>query len=343
MARQTARPPVPIEEPNLPVERLHAQQQISAQMEAYAQEHGQIRQMIGEFLGRRQMAKAITKLVTVAEVIDIQRMKESKIYRDYKAVIDGKLVTVAGWPEFCDVVLGRSRESVDLELKNLQVLGVEMFDAMRQIGLGPGTMRDYRSLPEDDRTALLEVAKTGEKESFLELAETLIAKHQRDKELLQAQVKSTETKLEKEKAIAQRQLDQKNQHAVKLEKRVAELQTQLEEKYESPPDWDARIGQLNQDVTVQAGMAVERFDKLSLTIQRIDELAGQCGEVAHRTMGLHFLAALQRLNEELQILNQKAEAAFGGLQDAAALEAADYRLSDLPTTDEMVDYIDAEE
>jgi len=45
-------------------------------------------------------------------------------------------------------------------------------------------MRKYRRLPEDQKEALLEVAKAGDKDTFVELAEEIIAKGAKDKEEL---------------------------------------------------------------------------------------------------------------------------------------------------------------
>lgn len=42
---------------------------------------------------------------------------------------------------------------------------------MSRMGIGYRELRQYRRLPDDQKQALIEVAKTGDKEGFVELAE----------------------------------------------------------------------------------------------------------------------------------------------------------------------------
>ena len=48
---------------------------------------------------------------------------------------------------------------------------------MSRMGIGYREMRQYRKLPEDQKLALVEAAKAGDKESFVDLAEEIIARH----------------------------------------------------------------------------------------------------------------------------------------------------------------------
>ena len=59
-------------------------------------------------------------------------------------------------------------------------------------------MRQYRRLPEDQKLALIEVAKAGDKEGFVELAEEIIAKHAKEK------AKATEDLEAKDRVLAQK-------------------------------------------------------------------------------------------------------------------------------------------
>jgi hypothetical protein len=339
MARQPGTTAAPIEEPNLPVARVETDQQVSAQMEAHALEQGRIHQIVGEWKGRRQMAEAFAKFGNALQLLDLQRVKEAKEYKGLKIERDGKVVTVNRWDEFCEFVIGRSREAVDLELKNLSALGVELYDAFRAVGFGPATMRDYRALPADDRAALTEAAESGNKDAFLELAESLIAKHQRDKQLLEERAKNTEAAREKDKGVAERLLAQKNEHAMKLEKELAELKADRD----APPDWDRRATGINIRTTVCADRALKNIDMLHAMRERIVELGPQCGDAPYRAMAVQYMDCIERMVAEMQALANHAHEVFGTTVEAAALEAADYRLSDLPTVGEMVsEYIPAD-
>lgn len=149
---------------------------------------------IGARRGRLRFAEAVQKLVTVTDLMELQRIKESKEYKGLQAISeDGKPVTVTTWEEYCLTVEGRSREQVDRDLLNLRTFGTEFMEAVQRLGVGYRELRDMRQLPEDERTALLEVAKSGDKDGLLDIAESLIAKHAKEKAELKGQVESLET------------------------------------------------------------------------------------------------------------------------------------------------------
>jgi hypothetical protein len=58
-------------------------------------------------------------------------------------------------------------------------------------------------MPEDQKQALIEVAKAGDKEGFVELAEEIIAKHAKEKEQLTAQVEEAQATLEAKDRVLQ--------------------------------------------------------------------------------------------------------------------------------------------
>jgi hypothetical protein len=77
--------------------------------------------LIGERIGRKQITTAIQKLLTVTDLVDLKKIKESKSYKDYRHLAeDGKLVTITSFEEYCIHIEGRSRESVDLDLSNFK-------------------------------------------------------------------------------------------------------------------------------------------------------------------------------------------------------------------------------
>lgn len=176
---ETINPPSIVETPGLPAVAREADAMILA--EKYATEQRDIARLIGRREGRTMMAKAFQKLYQITDLLDLQAIKESKKYKGFRVSVDGELVTITTWAEYCLHVEGRSVESVDLELGNFKQLGNEFFDAMRQLGVGPGSMRDIRRLPEDAQQALMVAAETADKEVFLDLAESLIAKHAQEK------------------------------------------------------------------------------------------------------------------------------------------------------------------
>jgi len=168
-------------EANAPEDK--AEQELMEIKSGFTDEQRNTTFLMGQRVGRKQITSAIQKLLTVTDLVDLQTIKETKQYKGYRHIgDDGKVLIIKTFEDFCIHIEGRSVESVDLELANFKQLGEAFFDAMRQIGIGPATMRDYRKLPDDEKQALLEVAQNGDKDSFVELASTLITKHQREKE-----------------------------------------------------------------------------------------------------------------------------------------------------------------
>lgn len=185
-----------------------ASQELMEIKAGFSEDQRRVTQLIGERIGRKQMTNAFQKICNITDLVDLQRIKETKGYKGYQIIVDGKSVIITTFEEYCTHVEGRSYESVNLELSNFKQLGEEFFDAMRQIGIGPATMRDYRKLPDDEKQALLEVAQTGDKDSFVELASSLITKHQREKETTEKQLSELTKQLTANDAVIQKK-DQK--------------------------------------------------------------------------------------------------------------------------------------
>lgn len=160
-------------------------------------------QRIGERLGRRRLIGAMQKLVTVTDLLEIRKIKESKEYRGQKLIgADGKVVTVTTFAEYCEIVEGRSVESVDRDLLNLNTFGSEFLEAAQSMGIGYRELREMRSIPADNRTALLEAAQTGDKDAVLDLAETLIERHVKARDELVKQLEEkTETAEARQKLL----------------------------------------------------------------------------------------------------------------------------------------------
>ncbi len=134
-----------------------------------------------------------------------------------------------------------------MDIANLRTFGEEALESMSRMGIGYRELRQYRKLPEDQKTALLEAAKSGDKDAFVDLAEELIAKNAKDKEALaqqldnvnadyeaQSQVladtssKLQDTKLELEKSrrlVAARTADEK---VVAIREEATKLATEAE-------------------------------------------------------------------------------------------------------------------
>lgn len=137
-------------------------------------------QRIGERIGRQRAADLLQKVVTVTDLIELQEIKNSKVYRGMSLLdASGKVVTVTTWAEFCQISEGRSVEQVDEDIRNLRAFGASFMEEMQRIGLGYRQMRELRQIPEAERVELLE--KTGIDELTEDVIADLIDKHKAEK------------------------------------------------------------------------------------------------------------------------------------------------------------------
>jgi hypothetical protein len=93
-------------------------------------------------------------------------------------------------------LLGISDEKANQDIENLNAFGEEALESMNRIGIGYRDLRQYRRLPQDERIALIEAAKSGDKEELVELAEILLSKHAKEKEAITKRAEEAEADLE---------------------------------------------------------------------------------------------------------------------------------------------------
>lgn len=164
-------------------------------------EYGNDRDLINQLLGQIQMADAFTKFSATVAITKLAFIKENKLFHSLSGKENGDGRQFSGtWEEFCELI-GRSRRSVDEDIQNLNNFGEEALESMTRMGIGYRELRQFRKLPEDQKTALIEAAKTEDKDSLLELAEELIAKHTKEKEVLQKELAQTAEELEASRAL----------------------------------------------------------------------------------------------------------------------------------------------
>ncbi|EAP1704756.1 hypothetical protein D6O16_07090 [Salmonella enterica] len=165
----------------------------SSREDVQAQEE---RDLLNQLLGQAQMADAFAKFSVTVTTSKLAFVKENKLYQQLKGKQTGNGYQFSGtWDEFCGL-LRISREKADLDISNLRTFGEEALESMSRMGIGYRELRQFRKLPEDSRTALIEVATRGDKESLLDLAEELISRQNDEKEQLAKQLADAEADLE---------------------------------------------------------------------------------------------------------------------------------------------------
>lgn len=155
------------------------------------------RDLVNQLLGQIQMANSFARFADVVSLQKLKYIKDNKIYRSVagvsmlSAVSGEKIADVGTWDGFCKA-LGLSVSKVDEDLLNLNTFGEEALKQLSSIGAGYRELRQYRKLPADEKTALIEAAKAGDKDQLLDLAETLIERHLKDKAELTAKLDDLE-------------------------------------------------------------------------------------------------------------------------------------------------------
>lgn len=222
MARNKAEPVVLA--PDVPLDEgaLNTARDVMAAVQG---EYSEERDLLNQLLGQAQMADSFAKFSLTVSTSKLSFVKENKLYRSLtgKKTADGQQFS-GTWDEFCSL-LGRSRQQVDEDILNLKVLGEDALESMSRMGIGYRELRQYRRLPEDQKLALIEAAKSGDKESFVDLAEEIITKHAREKEELNKKLDETTANYEAQAQVLSDKnslVDAKERELRKIKRRVAE-------------------------------------------------------------------------------------------------------------------------
>lgn len=195
--------------------------------------YGQERDLVNQLLGQAQMAGAFEEFSRTVRTSKLAYVKEHKLYRSIAGAASphGAEKLSGTWEEFCRL-LGRSVDQVDRDIANVQAFGEQALEQMQRIGIGYRELRQYRKLPEDQKQALIEVAKAGDKEGFVELAEEIIAKHAKEKEALATRVEEAQATLEAKDRVLQSRAEL-----------IGQLEEQVAGKFKPLPGSEARTAQ----------------------------------------------------------------------------------------------------
>lgn len=139
------------------------------------------RDLVNELLGQAKMANLVSQFSQTMAVSKLAFVKENKLYQQLSGMPTPNGLVLAGtWVEFCGL-LGISDEKANQDIANLRAFGENALEQMQRMGMGYRELRQFRRLPADEHQALIEAAATGDKDTLLDLAETIIAKHTKEK------------------------------------------------------------------------------------------------------------------------------------------------------------------
>ncbi len=150
------------------------------------------RDLVNQILGQAQMASAFGQFSQTVWASKLAIVKENKLYQQLSGMRAPNGLELTGtWVEFCGL-LGISDEKANQDIANLRAFGEEALEQMQRVGMGYRELRQFRRLPADEHQALIEAAATGDKDTLLDLAETIIAKHAKEKTDLSERVDKLE-------------------------------------------------------------------------------------------------------------------------------------------------------
>lgn len=246
-----------------------------------------------ELVGMIKAFDFTRKLVTVTTLKSLQEIKESKRYKDLELTDqDGKMVTVTTFRDFC-TTLGFSGEKIDQDLLNLNTFGEEFFETSQRLGLGYREMRKLRQLPEEARAEIIDAdySDATDKEELLEKIEDLTAKHAKEKEALQAQLKRKSEDYEAQAKVLANKNERINKLDMELAKKTHLIDTQT-------PD---QRGEVLREETAGISYKAEAILR-GQVFQAFEALAKHSEEtgIDHRQFMSGVLAEYQLILSELQ-------------------------------------------
>lgn len=290
-----AKPPKAITAPaqdNFDPAKLEEAGQAAQHLQQLQSSYEQGRDIANQLLGQAQMAGAFEEFSRTVRISKLAIVKETKAYRQLRGQISPHGAELAGtWEEYC-ALLNKSVDQVDRDIANLQAFGEEALEQMQRVGIGYRDLRQFRKLPADQKTALIEAAKAGDKDTLLELAEDLIAKHLKEKDEL--------TKARDEATANYKSLEQVNEGQAS---KIRELQVKANKKVVADTDWPDAL----EPITDQIAAAGRAIAKAISDLETCRITLMETGQALEADLQPKYEAALGHVVEVYEAALAKAE------------------------------------
>lgn len=227
MARPKTTDLTPARTPDIDGTALRETQELGAQLAAaWTTEQRERDRTVWQRQARRESRELNTRMNQVADLMELQQIKDSRGYRGYEhTTADGAVVEIRTWEQYCVLLEGRSVEAVDRDLANLRQFGVELYAALTQQGLGPATLRQWRAIPEDGHAALQELAASGDREQIVDLAEELLAREREARDAAARELHEERANSEAKDRLLSRRSEELDATRLELERTRRRIQT----------------------------------------------------------------------------------------------------------------------
>ncbi len=287
------KPPKAITAPaenKLDLAKIEDADQAAQQMRTLQANYNQGRDLVNQLLGETRIAGAFEGFSRTVWTSKLAIVKESKLYQQLGGMVTPNGLELKGtWAEFCGL-LGISDEKANQDIANLQAFGEAALEQMQRVGLGYRDLRQFRKLPADQKTALIEAAKEGDKDTLLELAEDLIAKHIKEKDEFTQQA-----------AEATQNYSALEQVNLKLVKEKHQLQLKVEKRALEPITPDAQAASLVATAYEASGTACAWVrGHLRRAIEELLEHDGQHGS-DNRAVASGFITQIEDATDSLRL------------------------------------------
>lgn len=252
MARTKNIPTAPVETPELDQQALAELQNTGAALVA---SHSEERDLVNQLLGQAQMADAFAQFSLTVRTSKLAYVKENKLYKALagKKTPDGQDFLTGTWSDFCGL-LGVSVQKVDEDIQNLRQFGEEALESMSRMGIGYRELRQFRKLPDDSRSALIEAAKLGNQEAVEYLAEELLARHDKEKGELTKALDDARADHEAQGEVLARKSRELDDTRMELEKARRRINTLTAEEADKELRTQAALVAYEAEVAVNANL-----------------------------------------------------------------------------------------
>jgi hypothetical protein len=283
------------EEQQLDME-LDANKAVSLQnTAALLEQQNEERDTLNQIIGQIQMTDAIAKLTTVVGLSKLAHIKETRMYKALagKKGVDrhgNEIADVGTWEGFC-LAVGTTRQKADEDILNLRQFGEEALENLTRIGAGYRELRQFRKLPADQKQALIEIAKAGDKEGFVELAEEIISKHSKEKEQLSADLEEARADYDAQGQLLKKTREELDQTKLALDKAKYRIITQ------KPDDVEHQLR--TETAAIAAEIDALFKNKLFFAAQALMKHGGNTSTDQHSYLGT-MISYLERQLEQLK-------------------------------------------
>ena len=289
---------------DLKVTGKDAVNEVSARMSKVEAELSRDIKTAHEMYGRQQAMSSISKLLTVAETVETQQIKESKAYKYITNPTDPEGGNFKRWDDYCQVALGLSRAVVDEKILNLKVFGQAAIDGMSTIGLGTRQLRQLRKLPDDKIDQAKVLAEENDVESLHDLIEEYAAEKKQLKEELAEKQETVDFYIEK---------------VTEKDKKINQINADLVIKRKKMDGWELQVDEMNIAITTQSGLASKHMDNLDLLLDQMMHLTldEDHKEAAMSTLASTYIAGLKNRLIQADAMWNKAMSLIGAYEDRA--------------------------